>query len=65
MGQGSGSLRGSSVAPHVPRLIDCFRAAIRLRQYSRRTEKPAGSCIVSFGGFFIVLIFLASWRHGG
>src|SRR3990167_7110023 len=39
MGQASDSLRDSSNAPSAPRLIDRFRAAIRSRHYSRRTEK--------------------------
>jgi len=39
MGQAPDSLQSSSIAFHVPRLIDRFRAAIRSRHYSRRTEK--------------------------
>jgi hypothetical protein len=39
MGQDSDSLRDSSNATNTPRLIDRFRAAIRSRHYSRRTEK--------------------------
>jgi hypothetical protein len=68
MGQAPDSLRDSSLASHAPRLIDRFRAAIRLCHCSRHTEKPTGSCIVSLGGLggsIIVLIFLAPWRHGG
>ena len=50
MGQAPDSLRGSSIAPHVPRLIDRFRAAIRSRHYSRRTEKTYW--------FWILVLFL-------
>ena len=39
MGQAPDSLRDPSNASHAPRLIDRFRAAIRSRHYSRRTEK--------------------------
>lgn len=39
MGQAADSLRDSSSASNAPRLIDRFRAAIRSRRYSRRTEK--------------------------
>jgi len=39
MGQAADSLQGSSIASHAPRLIDRFRAAIRSRHYSRRTEE--------------------------
>lgn len=39
MGQVPDSLQGSSSAAETPRLIERFRAAIRSRHYSRRTEK--------------------------
>jgi hypothetical protein len=39
MGQAPDSLRDPSNASNAPRLIDRFRAAIRSRHYSRRTEK--------------------------
>jgi len=39
MGQASDSARDSSNASNEPRLIDRFRAAIRSRHYSPRTEK--------------------------
>ena len=39
MGQASDSLRSSSNASNAPRLVDRFRAAIRSRHYSPRTEK--------------------------
>ena len=39
MGQAPDSLQGSSNVSHAPRLIDRFRAAIRSRHYSWRTEK--------------------------
>jgi integrase-like protein len=39
MGQAADSLRDSSNVSNAPCLIDRFRAAIRSRQYSRRTEK--------------------------
>jgi len=39
MGQAPDSLRDSSNASNAPRLIERFRAAIRSRHYSRRTEK--------------------------
>ena len=39
MGQAPDSLRDPSNASNAPRLIDRFRAAIRLRHYSRRTEE--------------------------
>ena len=39
MGQASDSVRDSSSASNAPRLIDRFRATIRSRHYSPRTEK--------------------------
>ena len=39
MGQAPDSSQDPSKAPDAPRLIDRFRAAIRSRHYSRRTEK--------------------------
>ena len=39
MGQAPDSLRDPSNASNAPRLIERFRAAIRSRHYSRRTEK--------------------------
>jgi site-specific recombinase XerD len=39
MGQGFDSTNDSSNMPRGPRLIDRFRAAVRSRHYSRRTEK--------------------------
>lgn len=48
MGQASDSVWNSSNVSNAPRLIDRFRAAIRSRHYSRRTEKSYWFCIRYF-----------------
>jgi len=59
MEQAPDSLRDSSKASNAPRLIERFRAAIRSRHYSRRTEKTYWFWILSITTSAIPL----RWAH--